>query len=297
MKARVAAAIVLALAACKRKSAEHAPPADATPIDAAVPWVAPVAVLDNVEIELHGAAEGAVVSREIGRQLARCLIEHGDDVVALDAQADPMRRLVHAHLQVQLDAKTARDGAEMMVGFAAGLRWLDEDALPMPTANLVGNATIRDHRPDTAVLAVTEELRVAVCDVLAARLDQLSADDVTAELADPDPEAVAWTLEVIAARRPPGVVDAVIALLDRPAPIGDAAITALVALRDPRAVTALTDRVDMSDRDKLTTVIEAVIAIGGSDAEDFLRVLTAHANPEVAAHAREGLTRLQKRAP
>jgi hypothetical protein len=250
-------------------------------------------VLDDVAIELGGVAEGAIVSRELGRQLARCLIEQGDDVVALDRQVDPARAMRHARLLVGLTAQAGGEPPRIMVAFSAKLVWTDDDALPAPSANLFGEASIVGGRTDTAVLAVTEELRAEICRVLALQLDHLGADDLVPDLADPDPDVVAWTLAVIAARRPPGVVDAVIALLDRPAPVGDAAITALVALGDKRAVTALTDHLDLGDRDRLTTVIEATIALGGPDAEDFLRVLTAHADPDVAKHARDGLARIQ----
>ena len=291
----LAALLAAALAGCKRKAPAVVPPAEAglSPADAGGPWIAPIAVLDNVEIQLTGAAEGALVSRELGRQLARCLIEHGDDVVALDDQADPARRARHAKLQLEVAAEPSADGTQIGVGLGAQLVWLDDDALPVPSASLVGEASIIGGRVDTAVLAVTEQLRAEVCRVLVARLDVLTTSDVAAGLADPDPDAVVWTLSVIAARRPAGVVDAVVGLLDRGPPISNAAITALVALHDPRAVTALTDRIELSDRDQVTTVIEACVAIGGPDAEDFLRVITAHADPEVAQHATEGLRRLR----
>ncbi len=288
---------VLALApGCRRRATDRTRDA-ASAVDAAPPWIAPVAVLDNVEIKLAGAADGAVVSRELGRQLARCLIESGDDVVALDRQVEPSRRAVHARLEVELSAEATADRAgapHIVVAFAARLPWLDDDTLPIPNVQLVGESSILDGRADVAVLAVTEQLRGEVCRVLAAELDRLSADDLRPGLADADPDTVAWTLAVVAARRPPAILDAVIALLDRPPPVGDAAITALVALRDPRAVTALTDRIDLADRTRLTTLIEATIAIGGADAEDFLRVLTAHSDPTIARHARDGLTRLTR---
>lgn len=295
----IAALAAVVGAGCRRRP----PPArDAAPVGdaAAAPvWRPPVAVLDDVAITVTGAADGAVESRELGRLLARCLIEHGDDVVALDRQVEPARAPRHVRLAVELGAATTVDPADpphIVVTFASTLIWTDDDALPRPTANLVGEASIIGGDADAAVLAVTERLRAEVCRVLAARLDRLAAPDLVAGLADPDPEAVAWTLAVIAARRPPGVLDAVIALLDRPPPIGDAVITTLVALRDPRAVTALTDRVDLADRAQLLTIIEATIALGGPDADDFLRVLTAHADPGIAGHAQAGLARLQRTA-
>jgi hypothetical protein len=301
MRRAALAAVGLALAAgCKRKVAVE-PPRDAAPLeDAAVdaddgPWRAPMAVLDDVQIALTGAADGALESHELGRQLARCLIEHGDDVVALDRQADPTRLARHARLVLGIGAEPTASGDRIVVAFAAKLVWTDDDALPVPVANLVGDATIVGGHTATAVLAITDQLREESCRLLAARLDLLGAGDLGPGLAAADPETVAWALAVVAARRPPEVLDAVVALLDRPPPVGDAAITALVALHDPRAVTALTDRIDLADRDRLTTVIEATIAIGGPDAEDFLRVLTAHSDPEIAEHARQGLARLEAR--
>ena len=302
MKAAAALAVLGALApGCRGRRAAAA--RDAGPTAAAAdaaaasaPWVAPMAVLDDVAIELSGAADGAIVSRELGRQLARCLIERGDDVVALDRQADPARRVRHTRLLVGLGAepRATSDTPTIMVAFAAKLVWTDDDELPAPSVNLFGEASILDGKTGAAVFAVTDQLREEACRLLALQLESLGADDLTAVLADADPEVVAWGLQVIAARKPPGVLDAVIPLLDRPAPVGEAAITALVALGDRRAVTALTDRIDLGDRTRLTTIIEATVALGGADAEDFLRVLTAHADPEVARHAREGLARLAR---
>lgn len=70
-----------------------------------------------------------------------------------------------------------------------------------------------------------------------------------------------------------------------------------MALADPTAVPALTDLTDLADRTALTTIVEAVIAIGGDDARDYLGVMSSHRDPTIAQHAKEGLARLERRAP
>jgi hypothetical protein len=280
-------AFVGALVACRRAShrADDAAPASAD----AAPWVTPTLVLGRVEVTIDGAADGVIIGREVGRQFARCLIEHGDDVVALDRQVADGRRAVAANLTITLDATTTSDGTGVDVTVAAAIGWNDEVALPRPLVQLAGTATLIDRNRDAAVVAVSDRLLPAACDRLVAQIDLVATDDLHVGLASADPDLVRWTLALVAARRPPAIGAAVATLLAQPPPVRDAAISALVALRDPTTVAALTDRVDLTDRDQVVTTIAAVVAIGGGDAIDFLRVLTAHADPAIARQAEDGL--------
>src|SRR5205823_1427404 len=111
-----------------------------------------------------------------------------------------------------------------------------------------------------------------------------------------DDQQVVWALELAGARKARALVPRITPLLGRAPPIRDAAITALVAIGDPSAVSAIAAAVDFEDRDALATAIEAAIALGGPDAEDFLEMIaTGHHDRDLAARAREGLRRMARR--
>jgi hypothetical protein len=76
----------------------------------------------------------------------------------------------------------------------------------------------------------------------------------------------------------------------------DGAIGALVALREQKAVKALTEMVQFRDLDMLRRVIDAVGTIGGDEARSYLEfIATGHDVPEVRELAKQALDRLQRR--
>jgi len=256
-------------------------------------------VLDQVEVRLHGAAETALVSRELARELGRCVID-GESIVALASQVPPGRAARHARMELEVVAQpapAARDGSgKVAVVMDAQLQWQRGDD-PAPAATVTGEATPVDDNVDTAVIAIVDQLRDGVCVDLAARIRVWSAEDLTPYLRGDDAAAIHWALVLVADRGPsPGMAAHVVPHLRGAAPLRDAAITALVALADPAAVPALTDLTDLADRAALTTIVEAVIAIGGDDARDYLGVMASHRDPTIAQHAKDGLARLDRRA-
>jgi hypothetical protein len=286
-------ALALAVAGCKRTAAPS--DKDAAPAIDAAPWVTPTVVIDRVEVSLGAIPEAVVSSRELGRQLARRLVEAGDHVAALDRQVPADRRPLAGAVSLGFDAATTPDGAAQVVTVTAEITWAAAVDLPAPRFELAAQGPIRDGRADVATVAVIERLREEACRGLAAQISLLAADDLGPGLAGDDPTLTQWTLALVAARRPAGVTAQVAALLDRPPPLRAAAITALVALGDPAAVPALTARVDLGDPARLGATIDAVTALGGADAEAFLQVLTAHRSPDVVARATAGLAVLRAR--
>jgi len=296
--------VVAAAAGCRSRAARHhddAGPAAAAPIDAApvsVAWQPRTVVLDEVEVVLHEAAQDALVSRELGRQLARCLID-AERVVALARQVPPGREPSPARLEVELGARGGAPGGKVVAVLDARLVWRDGDE-PSPAAAVTADATPVAGRVDTAVVALAERLREAACADLSARIRIWDAPDLVEFLDGDDPAAIHWALTLVPYRvrrpAPPALVDAIIPLLTREAPMRDAAITALVALGDPRSVPALTAIADVGDPVLLTTIVEAVTAIGGEDAHDFVQVIAAHRDPRIAEHARTALERMDRRA-
>jgi hypothetical protein len=89
-----------------------------------------------------------------------------------------------------------------------------------------------------------------------------------------------------------------LALLDDPdEPTRDAALGALIALGDRRAVTALTRSRSLHDRHEMRKIIEAISILGGQEAEDYLSFVAAtHDDDEIRAAAAAARTRMARRA-
>ena len=93
-------------------------------------------------------------------------------------------------------------------------------------------------------------------------------------------------------------VPALLALLADPdEPTRDAALGALIALRDRRAVTELTRTRSLRDRREMRKIIEAIAILGGQEADDYLSFVAAtHDDDEIrtaAAAARARVARKQ----
>jgi hypothetical protein len=89
-----------------------------------------------------------------------------------------------------------------------------------------------------------------------------------------------------------------LALLDDPdEPTRDAALGALLALNDRRAVGVLTRSRSLRDRHELRKIIEAVSILGGDEADDYLSfVAGSHEDEEIRVEAAAARARLQRRA-
>jgi HEAT repeat protein len=78
--------------------------------------------------------------------------------------------------------------------------------------------------------------------------------------------------------------------------IRDAALGALIALRDRRAVTELTRTRSLRDRREMRKIIEAISILGGQEAEEYLSFVAAtHDDDEIRAEATAARTRLLRR--
>jgi HEAT repeat protein len=106
-------------------------------------------------------------------------------------------------------------------------------------------------------------------------------------------------IRVAAARKLRDEVPSLVALLsDDEETIRDAALGALVELRDPRAVPALTKTKSMKDGREMRKIIDALAAIGGQEATDYLSfVADAHEDEEIRKMAKAALFRLTSRNP
>jgi hypothetical protein len=86
-------------------------------------------------------------------------------------------------------------------------------------------------------------------------------------------------------------------LADPDEPTRDAALGALIALGDRRAVTELTRTRSLHDRHEMRKIIEAISVLGGQEAEDYLSFVAAtHDDDEIRAAAAAARARLARRA-
>jgi hypothetical protein len=77
----------------------------------------------------------------------------------------------------------------------------------------------------------------------------------------------------------------------------DAALGALIAMRERRAVTELTRTRSLRDRREMRKIIEAIAILGGDEAQDYLSfVAQTHDDDEIRAEAAAAKARLDRRA-
>jgi hypothetical protein len=106
-------------------------------------------------------------------------------------------------------------------------------------------------------------------------------------------------IRVAAVRRLVDEVPTLVALLsDDEEAIRDAALGALVELHDPRAVPALTKTKSMKDSREMRKIVDALAALGGQEAADYLSfVADAHDDEEIRNMAKAALLRLKRGSP
>ncbi|MCG8417661.1 MAG: HEAT repeat domain-containing protein [Proteobacteria bacterium] len=134
-------------------------------------------------------------------------------------------------------------------------------------------------------LVAKERIRVGGVEALGRALD------------DSDVDMALWSLDLIGYRKELALFDQVVGNLgSEQHMVRDRSLTALVAMGDPRAVDALAKEASFDDREFLPSVIEAIIALGGSDAREYLEfVASGHPDEDIKERAREGLERLTRR--
>jgi hypothetical protein len=80
-------------------------------------------------------------------------------------------------------------------------------------------------------------------------------------------------------------------------PTRDAALGALIAMRERRAVAELTRKSSLRDRREMRKILEAISILGGQEAEEYLSfVAETHDDEEIRAEAAAAKARLQRRA-
>jgi hypothetical protein len=174
---------------------------------------------------------------------------------------------------------------------------LDGDALGA-AARAAGEGRVgpkgAPHAADDLAATLIDQVATELTSKLTLRAG--TSADLVAAATGTDSEAAAWALELAGERQDPALRDAAIAALGQTLRSRTAAIQYLVALGDPATVNALTATVDFADQGQLAAIIEAVTAIGGQDAREFLELLASGAtDSDIMARATDGLRRLDRR--
>ena len=265
-------------------------------------WLGPLAITPTA-----GAGdESLLVDRETLAQKARAqLLQAG--IFAGEASESTKSGAAVARIGVTLSMELVR--AEGKTAVRAGVR-LNVSIRPAGVApshfgeDVQVNAEMLfdpDTQPEKGALQRLAER--AVGDLLAAyvaRQKLWSADRQTlhAVLIAPG-ELRLEAIRVAAARKLGEEVPSLVALLnDDEEIVRDAALGALVELRDPRAVPALTKTKSMQDRRELRKIVDSLAAIGGQEASDYLSfVADAHEEEEIRNMAKAALARLKSRNP
>ncbi len=104
-------------------------------------------------------------------------------------------------------------------------------------------------------------------------------------------------MRVAGERKLIGVGNELLALLDESdEATRDAALGALVELRDRRAVSALAGSKSLRDRREMRKILDAISVLGGDEASEYLAfVAEGHDDQEIRTMATEARTRLQRR--
>jgi hypothetical protein len=124
--------------------------------------------------------------------------------------------------------------------------------------------------------------------------ETLARDLIKADAGEMRLEAV----RVVADRKIASAAPELLRLLDDPdEATRDAALGALVELRERRAVGVLASQKSMRDRREMRKILDAIASLGGNEAAEYLAfVADGHDDPEIRAMAAQAKARLQRRA-
>jgi hypothetical protein len=294
----LALALLLTSVACKRRSgAPDAGPPDLQPAlgavtvndltpDEAVPAAARLdatALTAELQDRLRAAGIFAASAGDAGAQpIARVRVELALEEVSAEGKAA-------ARAQVRFRVDTRPSGL-------SGQHW-NEDVQ-------AGAETIYPLKPAPDRKAVFAKLASRMLGDLAAgyvarqRIWRGGDKEVSAALAADAGEARAEAIRVVAERRMTGEVPALLKLLSSDEEnVRDAALGALVEMRERRAVTEIAKQRSMRDQREMRKILDAIATLGGDEAVEYLSfVADAHEDEEIKAMAKQALERLKRRA-
>jgi hypothetical protein len=270
-----------------------------------------IIVVAEVEIRIVDPQDGPareLYPRELAKQLGRQLGQSPFFVARVeDVPQGHEARLATVEVRVTYDLVDSqeRGGRVAVAAIESQIDWHDSRAGDLAPAENVLVERLLDpaerRNEDGVLAAMVADSLVQVGHGLIAK-EQVRAggvEGVEQALAAEDVDLVLWGLDLAAERRLAGLFDQVVARLESgDEVVRNRALTALVALGDRRAVDALARRAKFDDHDFMHMVIEAVSALGGDDARDYLEfIASGHPERSIRKRAGEGLERLGSASP
>ena len=235
------------------------------------------------------------------------------DAVDRSALLEELRQRLSASRLILLTEESER--VPYRCEFVAGLVQSEPTASP----NLIGSASCRSRDPNSPPLVVERQLAlsrdevlrttvgakivrrglIATTDTLIQQIRLLVSppSEVIAALGAKDRRLVLAAMAIAASRRLEASVPLMSKLLrNEDSEIADRAIGVLVDIGDRRAVRPLTRLAEFSDTEKLAKVIDAVAALGGNEAREYLEfVAVGHPDADIRDIAAQALKRRSAR--
>jgi len=308
----VAAALAAAIAApaCRRKAGPPLPPPPA-----------PKPTLGAIVIENLGLPQpdrerldAEAVEREIRQALtasgmfaAQAAADGGAAAVArarvaVTAETVELGTKGEARAQVRVRVDSRPSDAPGAVAFDVGGQGVEPYTVPAskakPKAPARDGAGADAPRAPSLTALVTRIARDLIDGVAARqRLQDGSPAALHAALLADAGELREEAIRIVGERQLREEVPALLKLLsDDDEAVRDAALGALIAMRDRRAVRELTQSRSLRDRREMRKIIEAISILGGEEADEYLSFVAAtHDDDEIRAAATAARTRLQKR--
>ena len=304
-------ALILAIAACGGQGGARVTdggatggPRAAAAMDAALAGPA-VALLESIDVDepIWPAGAGAAPQTvAIARELEVSLGQAGMLVAPARPSpgVTPLRARLRVACGVELGTAAGRGHGQVARGAVAlRLEWRDDsEALPLEERDAcevsLGTTELSEAAQRALACAVAAGTAGLAAKEMVRRGDPAT---VLAALASSDPTLRAVALAAVGERHVGAAVPRLLEMLgSSDVLVRDGAIGALVALREPRAVPALTHMARFDDIDTMRRVIDAVDTIGGDETRSFLElVASGHEMPEMRALASQALDRLNRR--
>jgi len=226
------------------------------------------------------------------------------DKAEIFSEAKPKRALVAVALEVQPFTEGSAEALGMGVKLRLRMTVRPEGAAPARFGEdvaAVGQAPLQTRDANEAKAAFERLAERTAEDLVLAYVgrQQLWVGDtraIAAALASSDNELRVEAMRIIGVRKLREQVPAVLRLLaDDDEGVRDAALGALVALRERGAVKVLAESRPMRDTREMRKILDAIASLGGSEARDYLGfVAETHDDEEIRVMARAALDRLAR---
>ncbi|HLK88825.1 MAG TPA: HEAT repeat domain-containing protein [Polyangia bacterium] len=222
--------------------------------------------------------------------VARAAAQIGVDAVEVGAKG-----AVRAQVHLRLD--DGRTSAPDPLSFELDGRGSENYAVPMPRRK--GAAPVTPSARDAAAQGLVVRIADDLIDGYVARrqIAQGPPAAVHAALAADGGELRDEAIRAVGERKLRDEAPRLLKLLNDPEErTRDAALGALIALGDRRAVSELTRTRSLRDRREMRKIIEAISILGGEEADQYLSFVAAtHDDDEIRAEAAAARARLERR--